>query len=72
VVEITVSLLQSALSARDRWKVSYWDAAIVEAALAAGCAVLLSEDLQHGMDFAGVKVVDPSRPESSRTGAPSR
>jgi hypothetical protein len=45
----------------ERWKVSYWDAAIVEAARAAGCPVLLSEDLQHGMDFAGVRVVDPFR-----------
>jgi predicted nucleic acid-binding protein len=72
VVEITIALLQSALSARDRWQVSYWDASIVEAARAAGCSVLLSEDLQHGMDFAGVRVVDPFRPESSRTEAPAR
>lgn len=67
VVELSIPLLQSALSARDRWKVSYWDAAIVEAARAAACSVLLSEDLQHGMDFAGVRVVDPFRSE-----APSR
>jgi predicted nucleic acid-binding protein len=35
------------------------DAAIVEAAREAGCATLLSEDLQDGMDFAGVLVVNP-------------
>jgi predicted nucleic acid-binding protein len=61
VIETSVALLQSALSTRERWKVSYWDAAIVEAARAAGCPVLLSEDLQHGMDFAGVRVFDPFR-----------
>jgi len=43
----------------DRWQVSNWDAAIVEAARAAGCPILLSEDLQVGMDFAGVRVLDP-------------
>lgn len=61
VEEITVPLLQDALATRQRWNISYWDAAIVEAARRAGCPVLLSEDLQDGMDFAGVRVVDPFR-----------
>ena len=59
VQETSVSLLQNALATRARWQISFWDAAIVEAARSAGCAVLLSEDLQHGMNFAGVRVVDP-------------
>jgi predicted nucleic acid-binding protein len=61
VEEISVSLLQNACATSARWKVSYWDAAIVEAARSAGCPTLLSEDLQNGMDFAGVRVVDPFR-----------
>jgi predicted nucleic acid-binding protein len=61
VQEITVPVLRSALATAARWGVSYWDAAIVEAARAAGCSLLLTEDLQHGMDFAGVRVVDPFR-----------
>jgi len=56
VQEISVALLQQALSTSARWQISYWDAAIVEAARAMRCATLLSEDLQHGMDFAGVQV----------------
>ena len=61
VQENSVAVLQAALSTKLRWGVSYWDAAIVEAARAAGCPTLLTEDLQHGMDFAGVRVVDPFR-----------
>lgn len=40
---------------------SYWDAAIIEAARALDCDVVLSEDLQHDQDFAGVTVVNPFR-----------
>jgi len=59
VQESTVSLLRNAFASAARWRISYWDAAIVEAAREAGCATLLSEDLQDGMDFAGVRVVNP-------------
>jgi predicted nucleic acid-binding protein len=59
VQEISVALLQQALSTSARWQISYWDAAIVEAARAMRCATLLSEDLQHSMDFAGVRVENP-------------
>jgi predicted nucleic acid-binding protein len=53
--------MRNALATSVRWTMSYWDAAIVEAARAAGCATLLTEDLQDGMDFGGVRVVDPFR-----------
>jgi predicted nucleic acid-binding protein len=61
VEEVTVSVLQNALATSVRWTISYWDAAIVEAARSAGCPTLLSEDLQDGMDFAGVRIVNPFR-----------
>jgi predicted nucleic acid-binding protein len=59
VQENSVPLMQNAMATAARWNVSYWDAAIVEAAREAGCSTLLSEDLQNGMDFAGVRVVNP-------------
>ncbi len=59
VVEITGGLVLAALAARERFEISYWDAAILEAARAAGCEVLLSEDLGHGQDYAGVRVENP-------------
>lgn len=61
VQEISVALLQNALATRERWKISYWDAAVVEAARTSRCATLLSEDLQDGMDFAGIRVRNPFR-----------
>jgi predicted nucleic acid-binding protein len=61
VEESSVQLLRNALATAARWTISYWDAAIVEAARASGCTIVLTEDLQDGMDFAGVRVVDPFR-----------
>ncbi len=59
VIETTVPLVQQALASAARWQISYWDAAIVEAARLGGCPTLLSEDLQPGMNFAGVTVRNP-------------
>jgi predicted nucleic acid-binding protein len=38
---------------------SYWDSLIVHCARQAGCAVLLTEDMQHGQVIDGVRVVNP-------------
>ena len=59
VVGTTVSLVRQALATAARWRISYWDAAIVEAARTARCPRVLSEDLQSGMNFAGVMVRNP-------------
>lgn len=59
VADITLSLMDSACECRQRYQVSYWDAAIIEAARVLGCATVLSEDLNHGQDFAGVRVQNP-------------
>ncbi len=40
-------------------QVSYWDALIIETALAAGATVLLTEDLQHGQQFGRLRVTNP-------------
>ena len=59
VVETSVSLVQQALATAARWRISYWDAAIIEAARRGDCRELFSEDLQNGMNFAGVTVRNP-------------
>ena len=61
VQEITVSLVQAALVAKQRFNVSYWDAAIIEAARALSCDILLSENLGDGQDYAGVRIENPFR-----------
>lgn len=59
VQEITVAVFQAALAAKARFQISYWDAAIIEAARAAGCRQILSEDLNPGQDYDGLVVVNP-------------
>lgn len=61
VLDLTVPLLHAAMGVRDRFGLSYWDAAIVAAARSLGCDQLLSEDLSHGQDYDGVTVLDPFR-----------
>lgn len=41
--------------------ISWWDSLIVAAAQASRCRVLLTEALQDGQEFDGVRVVDPLR-----------
>jgi predicted nucleic acid-binding protein len=55
----TVTLVQRAIVSHRRWNLSYWDAAIIEAARMLGCTHVLTEGLQHGQDFEGVRVVNP-------------
>jgi predicted nucleic acid-binding protein len=61
VQETTLALVESALRTTERFQISYWDAAIVEAARALGCREVLSEDLGDGQDYGGVRVVNPFR-----------
>lgn len=49
----------AALATRQRIRISYWDATILEAARMLGCDVVLSEDLSEGQDSAGVRVENP-------------
>ena len=38
---------------------SLWDAMVFRAAKQGGCKVLFSEDLQHGLDLDGIRVINP-------------
>jgi predicted nucleic acid-binding protein len=61
VQDITTSVMTAALDTRERFQLSYWDAAIIEAARAIGCPQVLSEDLNDSQDYAGVRVTNPFR-----------
>jgi predicted nucleic acid-binding protein len=61
VLEVTTGLMLAAAATCQRFGVSYWDAAILEAARSLGCDLVLSEDLSDGRDYAGVRVQDPFR-----------
>jgi predicted nucleic acid-binding protein len=59
VVPITADLVLRAAAVSDRFKISYWNAAIVAAALELGCHTLYSEDLSHQQNYDGLTVVNP-------------
>ena len=65
IQEIDFGIVLAALATKQRYQVSYWDAAIIEAARAAGCAVVLSEDLSCGQDYGGVRVINPFRTDGT-------
>ncbi len=61
VQDITTAIMTAALDARQRFQLSYWDAAIIEASRALGCTHVLSEELSDGQDYGGVQVTNPFR-----------
>lgn len=61
VTTIDRPLVRAAAELSIRHRISLWDALIVEAARAGGCLVLLTEDLQHGWEVAGIRVENPFR-----------
>lgn len=58
-----LEVLESAWRVEGRYGLSWWDSLIVAQAMASGCAVLLTEDLQHDQELFGVRVVDPFQVE---------
>jgi len=59
VVAITSGLVLRAVGISEQFNISYWDAAIIAAAQELGCHTLYSEDLSHGQNYDGVKVINP-------------
>ena len=59
VVTNTGESILEALEFEEQYRISFWDALIVQAAEASGAAVLYSEDLSEGQTYRGVRVVNP-------------
>jgi predicted nucleic acid-binding protein len=59
VPDVTRDVMRAALATGQRFGISYWDAAIIEAARTLGCDVVLSEDLTTDVDYDGVRVENP-------------
>jgi predicted nucleic acid-binding protein len=67
--EIVVNSPESAIQALEievRYKISYWDALVLQAAESAGAAILYSEDLATGQKYGAIRVVDPLRSNAER------
>jgi predicted nucleic acid-binding protein len=51
--------VELAWAVESRCGLNYWDALMVGAALQQGCSLLLTEDLQHGQQIDGLRIVNP-------------
>lgn len=58
-VPIDASLVKRGAENSVRYRISYWDGAILAAAEALGAATLYSEDLNDGQNYGGVRVCNP-------------
>ena len=59
LVPATPEVIEGALALHVLHGTSFYDALILQAAIASGCSVLLTEDMQAGAVIGGVKIVDP-------------
>lgn len=58
---ITASHVKISIGIANRYRISYWNGAIIAAAEALGAAVIYTEDLNHGQLYGEVKVINPFR-----------
>lgn len=59
VIETSAEIMLAAADLATDHQLSIWDSVILSAAAAAGCRLLLSEDLQDGFTWNGVSVTNP-------------
>lgn len=61
MVALDGSLVLNALRIAERYQTSHFDAQILAAAERLGCSTVYSEDLNHGQNYGGVRVINPFR-----------
>jgi predicted nucleic acid-binding protein len=59
VGEPNISDILAAIDIHRLHGLSFWDALVLRMAKQTGCRILLTEDLQHGQQLDGVKIVNP-------------
>jgi predicted nucleic acid-binding protein len=59
LIETSPSILVAALDVAADHGLTIWDAIILSGAAAAGCRLLLSEDMHEGFTWGGVTIVNP-------------
>ena len=58
-VQISTATARQALEFKSRYGIQFYDALIVAAAVASGCDLILTEDLNDGQMYYGIKAVNP-------------
>ena len=59
VQPVTLDLFRAAVDISQRYRMSYWDGAILAAAHAMGCDAVYSEDMNDQQDYVGLQVINP-------------
>lgn len=59
VQPVTTEVFHRATELCDRFRISYWDAAILAAAKILGCDAVYSEDMSDQQDYDGIRVINP-------------
>ena len=65
VQDVTLAVFHAGVALSRRFRLSYWDGAILAAARASGCDAVYSEDLSEGQDYDGLRVINPFREPGS-------
>jgi len=60
-MRVDVPIIQSAMASNRKWRTAIWDALILETARSAGCAKVITEDMQHGQRFGDLVIENPFR-----------
>jgi predicted nucleic acid-binding protein len=58
-VTVDKALIKIAIDISQRYRINYWDGAILAAAERLGTGIVYTEDLNHGQSFGSVRVVNP-------------
>jgi predicted nucleic acid-binding protein len=58
-VDVDRVLVRAGVVLAERFRISYWDAAILAAAERLAAPILYSEDLNHGQSYGSVRVINP-------------
>ena len=59
VVGMDADVVREAIRHSHRFRISYWDAAIIAAAERLDAPILYTEDLNHGQHYGSVRVINP-------------
>ena len=57
--QVDHATVETAWAVESRYGVSFWDALMVASAQHMGCALLLTEDLQHGQQMEQLQIMNP-------------
>ncbi len=59
ITPLTTDTFLSALAIHARYQLSHWDSLIIVSAREAACAIVYSEEMNHGQNYDGVQVINP-------------